>query len=178
MGAKKSKKVAELWQIAPKFDMFNLRENYVAKKIFRMGDIVENLNTGLVGEIIRRGANHLICVTEEGFMFKSWIKDVMEAEVPSKNLKKLSKDAVNRVDANIDGFVDSEDGKKKVGPYGAFLPQARNIPKYFKMRESTQVSGVPADKRLVGTDDYREYTMKMSGTKSIKNFINKYKVKN
>ena len=43
-----------------------------------MGDIVENLNTGLVGEIIRRGANHLICVSEEGFMFKSWIKDVME----------------------------------------------------------------------------------------------------
>ena len=67
-----------LWQIAPKFDMWNLRENYVNKKIFRMGDIVENLNTGLVGEIIRRGANHLICVTQEGFMFKSWIKDVKE----------------------------------------------------------------------------------------------------
>ena len=67
-----------LWEIAPKFDMWNLRENYVTKKIFRMGDIVENLNTGLVGEIIRRGANHLICVTKEGFMFKSWIKDVKE----------------------------------------------------------------------------------------------------
>ena len=67
-----------LWQIAPKFDMWNLRENYVNKKIFKMGDIVENLNTGLVGEIIRRGANHLICVTQEGFMFKSWIKDVKE----------------------------------------------------------------------------------------------------
>ena len=78
MGAKKNKKVAELWQIAPKFDMWNLREHYVTKKIFRMGDIVENLNTGLVGEIIRRGANHLICVTKEGWMFKSWIKDVME----------------------------------------------------------------------------------------------------
>ena len=28
-----------LWQIAPKFDMWNLRENYVNKKIFRMGDL-------------------------------------------------------------------------------------------------------------------------------------------
>ena len=28
------------------------------------------------GEIIRSGANHLICVTEDGIMFKSWIKDV------------------------------------------------------------------------------------------------------
>jgi hypothetical protein len=81
MGAKKSKVQKEgyaLWEIAPKFDMWNLREHYVTKKIFRIGDIVENLNTGLVGEIIRRGANHLICVTEEGWMFKSWIKDVME----------------------------------------------------------------------------------------------------
>jgi hypothetical protein len=81
MGVKKSKVQKEgyaLWEIAPKFDMFNLREHYVTKKIFKMGDIVENLNTGLVGEIIRRGANHLICVTKEGFMFKSWIKDVME----------------------------------------------------------------------------------------------------
>ena len=43
--------------------------------------MVENLNTGLVGKIIRRGANHLICVTEDNIMFKSWIKDVQEAVV-------------------------------------------------------------------------------------------------
>jgi hypothetical protein len=78
MGAKKSKKVAELWQIAPKYDQESLRENYVTGRIFRIGDIVENLNTGLVGEVIRRGTNHLICVSKEGYMFKSWIKDLME----------------------------------------------------------------------------------------------------
>ena len=81
MGAKKSKVKKEsysLWEIAPKYDMRNLRENYVRKKIFNIGDIVENLNTGLVGEVMRRGTNYLICVTEEGYMFKSWIKDVME----------------------------------------------------------------------------------------------------
>jgi len=81
MNAKKSKIKKEnynLWEIAPKCDMKNLRENYITGKIFRMGDVVENLNTGLVGEIIRRGTNYLICVTEENYMFKSWIKDVME----------------------------------------------------------------------------------------------------
>jgi hypothetical protein len=67
-----------LWEIAPKFDWENLRENYITKKIFRLGDLVENLNTGLIGRVMRRGANHLICVTEEGWMFKSWIKDLME----------------------------------------------------------------------------------------------------
>jgi hypothetical protein len=81
MKVKKSKVTKEnysLWEIAPKYDIKNLRENYVTKKIFNLGDKVENLNTGLVGEVMRRGTNHLICVTEEGYMFKSWIKDLME----------------------------------------------------------------------------------------------------
>ena len=67
-----------LWEIAPKFDWKNLRENYVAERIFQIGQLVENLNTGLVGRIIRRGTNYLICVTEDNIMFKSWIKDMME----------------------------------------------------------------------------------------------------
>ena len=68
----------ELWQIAPKFDPESLRESYVKGKIFRIGDIVENLNTGLVGQVNRRGTNYIICVTENGIMFKSWLRDIKE----------------------------------------------------------------------------------------------------
>jgi len=68
-----------LWEIAPKLDFIQLRENYINGNIFNIGQLVENLNTGLVGKIIRRGTNYLICVTEDNIMFKSWIKDVMEA---------------------------------------------------------------------------------------------------
>ena len=67
------------WEIAPKFDSQSLRENYIDKNIFKIGTFVENLNTGLNGKIIRRGTNYLICVTENGMMFKSWIKDVKES---------------------------------------------------------------------------------------------------
>ena len=74
----KKTSVTELWQIAPKHDAKGLREQYVSGKLYRIGDTVENLNTGLIGKIIRRGTNHLICVTEEDHMFKSWIRDVME----------------------------------------------------------------------------------------------------
>ena len=70
-----------LWEIAPIFDWKNLRENYVNKNIYKVGQLVENLNTGFIGKIIRRGANYLICVTEDKIMFKSWIKDVTEAVV-------------------------------------------------------------------------------------------------
>ena len=81
MGSKKKAEVAEMWEIAPEIDPKGLRDNYVAGRIFNLGDIVENLNTGLVGKIIRRGTNHLICLTQEDYMFKSWIRDVMEAVV-------------------------------------------------------------------------------------------------
>ena len=74
-----------LWEIAPKFDWKNLRENYITKKIFNVGQVVENLNSGLIGRIIRRGTNYLICVTEDNLMFKSWIKDVSEGVVNGTN---------------------------------------------------------------------------------------------
>jgi len=79
MGVKKKKEVKEMWEIAPKYDPKGLRDNYISGNIFNLGDIVENLNTGLIGKIVRRGTNHLICVTKEDYMFKSWIRDVMES---------------------------------------------------------------------------------------------------
>jgi phosphopantetheine adenylyltransferase len=78
-----------LWEIAPKFDWKNLRENYIQEKIYQVGQLVENLNTGLVGRIIRRGTNYLICVTEDQIMFKSWIKDVSEAYQEKKMERKM-----------------------------------------------------------------------------------------
>ena len=81
---KDAKESFELWQIAPSFDYSALREKYYNKEIFKRGDLVESLHTGLVGKVTRRGANHLICVTESGIMFKSWIKDVSEAYTEKK----------------------------------------------------------------------------------------------
>jgi len=112
-----------MWEISPLFDWKNLRENYVRKNIFNIGEIVENLNHGLVGRIIRRGANHLICVTEDNIMFKSWIKDVNE-------------------------------------------------------QKNTEVSGVPANQRLIGTDAHFKYVKSLvPGSDWGKQFINKYRKK-
>jgi len=88
-GMKVKKKVQKesykLWEIAPRYDQKGLREQYITNRLFNIGDLVESLNTGLVGRIIRRGANHLICLTKEENMFKSWIRDVMEySEVKMK----------------------------------------------------------------------------------------------
>ena len=78
-----TKEGIQLWRIAPKFDFKSLRENFVAGNIFNIGSLVENLNTGLIGRILRKGTNYVIAVTNEGIMFKSWINDLTEAKVVS-----------------------------------------------------------------------------------------------
>ncbi len=92
MGVKKIKKESyELWEIAPRYDQRTLRERYLTGDLFKIGDIVENLNTGLIGKIMRRGTNYLICVTEQDNMFKSWIRDVMEYTEKKMNSKMRDK---------------------------------------------------------------------------------------
>ena len=120
-GKEEAKESYDLWEVAPKYDWQNLRENYIKENIFNVGDNVESLNTGLIGRIIRRGTNYLICLAENNVMFKSWIKDVTEQKL-------------------------------------------------------TNVSGVPSDQRLVGTDSLRRYAEKMvPGSTWGKHFINKYR---
>jgi len=92
MNVKEMKEFWNIWEIAPKYDPENLRESYVKKEIFNIGDKVENLNTGLIGRIIRRGANHLICVAENNIMFKSWVKDLQEAVVNATTPSGVSAD--------------------------------------------------------------------------------------
>ena len=52
--------------------------------------MVESLNTGLIGKIIRRGTNYLISVTEENVMFKSWTHDL--AEYTEKHMERRMRD--------------------------------------------------------------------------------------
>ena len=93
---KKKKDVEEeidLWMVAPKLDPRGLRENYFRKNIFNIGDMVESLNTGLIGKIIRRGTNYLISVTEENVMFKSWTHDL--AEYTEKHMERRMRDEIH-----------------------------------------------------------------------------------
>ena len=53
-----------------------LNEAYRRGYLYEVGDIVESLSSGLVGRVHRCGANHLICVTQNGIMFKSFVHDV------------------------------------------------------------------------------------------------------
>lgn len=66
----------QLWKIAPDLDKESVRRNYKENDLYSVGSLVENINTGLRGRVIRKGTNYLICLTNEGVMFKNWITSV------------------------------------------------------------------------------------------------------
>jgi hypothetical protein len=76
MSRGETKESLELWKIAPELDMETLRLNYKKNNLYPIGSLVENINTGLIGKVKRRGTNYLICVTEDGIMFKSWLQNI------------------------------------------------------------------------------------------------------
>lgn len=57
-------------------DERTLREQYVSGDLFKVGTFVESGDS--VGKIIRRGANHLICVDDDAHMFRTWITECRE----------------------------------------------------------------------------------------------------
>ena len=78
-GSQRIRPALETWQYAPKLDPFGLRVAYLKEECFKVGTLVENVNTGVRGRIIRRGANHVIVQTPESTMYKSWLRDLTEA---------------------------------------------------------------------------------------------------
>ena len=66
----------EEWEVDYRNNKGIIRDLYLEGRLYDRGDVVESLTSGLVGEVHRCGTNHLICVTEDGIMFKNFIHDV------------------------------------------------------------------------------------------------------
>jgi len=59
-------------------DERTIREQYIAGDIFQLDSMVEYGDRE--GKVIRRGANHLICVDENKQMFRCWISEAVEKQ--------------------------------------------------------------------------------------------------
>lgn len=69
--------IAEAWEVDHNSNCVQLREMYINHELFVEGDYVESLITGLSGIVKRCGSNHVICVTEDNIMFKSFVHDLV-----------------------------------------------------------------------------------------------------
>ena len=59
-------------------DERSIREQYIAGDIFQNGSFIES--NGKVGQVFRRGANHLICMGEDKKVFRAWISDSKQVD--------------------------------------------------------------------------------------------------
>ena len=59
-------------------DERTIREQYISGDLFQLDSMVES--HGREGKVIRRGANHLICVDENKQMFRCWISEAIEKQ--------------------------------------------------------------------------------------------------
>ena len=57
-----------------------IRDMYLENKIYNIGDIVEDVYTGVSGEIIRRGTNYLVFAEEDGTTHKKWLFEIQLKE--------------------------------------------------------------------------------------------------
>ena len=73
---KQFSQVQEEWEVDARDNADYIRELYREGELFSEGDIVEHLTTGLIGEVHRCGTNHVIALTSDGIMFKSFIHDI------------------------------------------------------------------------------------------------------
>jgi len=53
-----------------------LRQQQRQDEVFKEGDIVMSSRTGDKGHIHRAGGNYAIIISEEGNMFREWIKNI------------------------------------------------------------------------------------------------------
>ena len=54
------------------------RQQFRKTDVLKEGDYVMSSRTGQKGKIHRSGVNYVICVTEEGEMFRAWVKDIRD----------------------------------------------------------------------------------------------------
>lgn len=53
-----------------------IRQQYRQTEVFQEGDIIMSSITGQKGKIHRAGVNYIIAITEDGNMFRAWVKDI------------------------------------------------------------------------------------------------------
>jgi nicotinic acid mononucleotide adenylyltransferase len=113
-----------------------IRENYHNNEIFNMGDMVENINNGNVGKIIKRGPNYIQYEMEDGGVEKAWLNEITPA---------------NNIDSELQ--VEDVDKKKLV-----LQKNAKEL-KSFKSFEEEINSGKDAQKK--GVEDEQDETEKV-----------------
>jgi len=84
---RKNMGIREERQMGDDYDL--LRDAYLTGKLWNVGDVVEA--RGNRGEVVRKGANYLSFMTEDGKVHKSWLHEILVEEITKKDLDQVEK---------------------------------------------------------------------------------------
>lgn len=100
----------------------NLRDRYFSNDIFKLGEIVEDTNTGEKMKILDRGSNYVTVASEKGIV-KKWLNQIIEtvAEIPANKVAEIDESAnenkVAELPAKDPNFELTESGQIKIFGY-------------------------------------------------------------
>jgi hypothetical protein len=86
--------IVETFSPIPQMEMTEedvLRDMFLRGEIYNIGDMVEHNETGVGGEIVRRGTNYVIFAEESGATHRAWLHDIHEMTTGQLIKKVLSK---------------------------------------------------------------------------------------
>jgi hypothetical protein len=69
---------ANLWEIAPKLDPVEYRDQFFTENIMKVGAFVQHDDSGIIGRVVYRGPNYVLYIDEQKRKFRSWISSLTE----------------------------------------------------------------------------------------------------
>ena len=69
---------ANLWEIAPKLDPVEHRDQFFNENIMKVGAFVQHDDSGVIGRVVYRGPNYVLYIDEQKRKFRSWISSLTE----------------------------------------------------------------------------------------------------
>jgi len=158
-----------------KFTDFNSdakRTSFRHGVIFGVGDYISLINEDKVGKIHRKGPNYVIAVTEEGEMFRAWVKDI-------KEYKQFNKSGDPNSDNRLVGTPqNTQFVKDHVPGYDYDGTKKKNINKDKPIKQDKMESmeeGLKTARKNVGAskcwDGYKAKGTKMKDGKEVPNCV-------
>ena len=90
----------------------DIREDYLKEKVFNIGDLVNNIEDGTSGMVVRRGPNYVVYETDEQEVKKAWLYDLVETKEESNaNIERNSK--IKRISETTNNASDGDENETR-----------------------------------------------------------------
>ena len=176
---------------------FNLRNEYVEGRLYKIGELVESKSTDIVGEIVRRGTNYVTISDQNEEFKKLWITDLQyisekdyytktgkikiskqdsdikdkEGTQPKKYFTGLSKDTKDKRDAHFKRNAKKGDSDKSAYEPAPGEKDAKTKPSKYTQKYKKMFGELKKELKDACWTGYKQVGMKNKGGKQVPNCV-------